>query len=198
MTPRRAADTRTALLLAARRRFAEQGFAATTVRQVAADAGVDPALVIRYFGGKERLFAEAAAPHLQIAPAVRAAPADRLGETLVRALLSWQEPPFVALLRSSGYERAAELLRECFRTDVLAVLLERLEGPDAALRAELAAAQLMGTGLLLSALPDGEIARADPEKVVAVLAPAVQRCLAPVRPAPGERPRRSARRAPAA
>ena len=57
--PRDAAQTRADILAAARRRFAAEGFERTTLRAIAADVGVDAALVIRYFGSKQDLFATA-------------------------------------------------------------------------------------------------------------------------------------------
>ena len=58
--PRKSDRTRTAILAAARRLFAERGYEATTVRDVATSASIDPAMVIRYFGNKDGLFAQAA------------------------------------------------------------------------------------------------------------------------------------------
>ena len=57
---RNAAQTRADILDAARRRFGSDGYQTTTLRAVAADVGIDPALIIRYFGTKQELFAEAA------------------------------------------------------------------------------------------------------------------------------------------
>src|SRR5215207_4610014 len=81
MAPR-TGDTREAILAAARRLFAAQGFKSATVRAIAADAGVDPALVIRHYGSKAELFAEAVDIDLRI-PDLRDAPADEHGTRLV-------------------------------------------------------------------------------------------------------------------
>ena len=94
-TGRRAGDsgTREAILAASRKRFAEHGYDGATIRGIAADAGVDPALVHHFFGSKERLFAAAmrlpVVPGELIAAALAAGPGpgDSLGEHLVRTVL---------------------------------------------------------------------------------------------------------------
>lgn len=94
------ADTRLAILDAARVRFAGTGFDKTSIRAIAADADVDPALVHHYFGNKQQLFA--AAVDFPVDPdttllAVDAAPLDELGQTIVRAVVTvWDSPPDLA------------------------------------------------------------------------------------------------------
>jgi AcrR family transcriptional regulator len=176
-----AAETRRALLEAAHQRFAQQGYDATTLRQVAGDAGVDPALVIRYFGSKERLFAEVTRPAPVLEPIIRETPLDRLGEALLRHMLSCRgesEDPMLALLRSSGYERFAAIFREAFESDLRAILEQRLAGPDASLRAELVGAQVVGLKLIRAMLGEG-CAAMDAEAVIARYAPALQAIITP-------------------
>ena len=91
-----APDTRAEVLAAARASFAEKGFRGTTIRAVAAAAGVDPALVHHYFGTKDDLFVAALAipvdPREILAPVVAPGP-DGAGERLLRAFLSvWDDP----------------------------------------------------------------------------------------------------------
>jgi AcrR family transcriptional regulator len=114
-TGRRPGPTRTrgAILDAARAAFAARGYDAVSVRSVACDAGVDPALVHRFFGSKEQLFV--AAMELPVAPralvaAVLAGGLDGVGERLVRTLLTlWDTPggfaPFLALVRGRSTTR---------------------------------------------------------------------------------------------
>lgn len=89
-------DTRAAILAAARARFAESGFAGTSIRRVAGDAGVDPALVHHYFGSKDDLFV--AALELPVDPRAVLAeqvvgPVAGAGERLLRALIGvWDDP----------------------------------------------------------------------------------------------------------
>jgi len=97
-TGRRPGDsgTRAAILEAARASFAERGYDASTIRGIAGEAGVDPALVHHYFGTKEGLFAASMALPMtpgDVLPGVLAGPLDDLGERLVRLFLAvWDEP----------------------------------------------------------------------------------------------------------
>lgn len=154
-TGRRPGDSgaRTAILDAARRSFGAAGYGGTTIRGVAREAGVDPALVHHYFGSKADLFA--AALELPVDPAVvvpglLAEGLDGLGERLVRFFLSvWDglpgQGPMLALLRSAvGDEQAAASLK-AFLTEVVLGPLAREAGGDAPdLRADLAATQMLG------------------------------------------------------
>src|SRR3954468_16955229 len=88
MTPvRRAADTKAAILAAARTRFAAEGYRSASIRAVARDVGVDAALVVRYFGSKPGLFAAANDIDLGI-PDLSESPAGEHGERLVEHVLS--------------------------------------------------------------------------------------------------------------
>ena len=104
-----APDTRAEVLAAARESFAAKGFAGTTIRAVAASAGVDPALVHHYFGSKDDLFVAALAlpvdPREVLAPVVALGP-DGAGERLLRTFLTvWDDPdmqaPLLAVARSA-------------------------------------------------------------------------------------------------
>jgi AcrR family transcriptional regulator len=79
----RSEQTRAAILAAARHRFAADGFERTTIRGIAADAGIDPSMVMRYYGSKDGLFAAAADLDLHL-PDLATVPREKLGETLVR------------------------------------------------------------------------------------------------------------------
>ncbi|MDT5075182.1 MAG: hypothetical protein QOH82_4502 [Mycobacterium sp.] len=82
--PRNAAQTRADILSAARRRFATEGFQRTTLRAVAADVGVDQALVSRYFGSKQDLFATATEFKIDLPDLSEADPDDIAGMLLLR------------------------------------------------------------------------------------------------------------------
>ena len=121
---RSAADTRAALLAAAREEFARTGYERTTVRAVAAAAGVDPALVIRYFDSKAGLFAQAAKLELNLPPL-----AGLTSEQVAHALLGrffevWEsDGTFLALLRAAATSEAAmRKMREVFAEQVAPVL----------------------------------------------------------------------------
>src|SRR6266581_4742344 len=77
-TGRRSDTTKAAILAAARQHFAASGYERATIRAIAADAGIDPAMVMRYFGNKEKLFAAAAEFDLRL-PDLAAVPRGTLG-----------------------------------------------------------------------------------------------------------------------
>ncbi|HSK28169.1 MAG TPA: TetR family transcriptional regulator [Jiangellales bacterium] len=183
-----APDTRGEILVAARSEFAEKGFEATSVRGIAARAGVDSALVHHYFGTKEKVFV--AAMELTVDPAEIAGrmadgPADELAERVVRTFLSvWGNPtsraPFLALLRSAiGHETAAALLRQFVTAIVLARIRPAVDGPDVDLRLELMASHLVGLAVIRYVVRAEPLASASDEQVVALVAPVLQRYLTP-------------------
>src|SRR5437764_15403785 len=100
--PRRSDATRAAILDAARERFAADGYERATIRAIAADARIDPSMVIRYFGSKDALFAAAAVFDLRL-PDVASLPRDRIGEALTAHFLArWEEDEaMVAILRAA-------------------------------------------------------------------------------------------------
>ena len=132
--------TREAILEAARAAFAEAGYDRATIRGIAAAAGVDPALVLHYFGSKEGLFG--AALELPVRPAEvfargAAAGPDQLGATVVRTFLEAWEPPetrvrLLAMLRSAmTNETAMGMIRELLVREVFGPITQTLGVPDA-------------------------------------------------------------------
>ncbi|AMM20202.1 transcriptional regulator [Frondihabitans sp. PAMC 28766] len=181
-------STRDVVLSAARARFAADGFAGTTIRAVAADAGVDGSQVIQFFGSKERLFAAVmAVPASALERFDRAfdGPDEQIGERVVRAFLdAWEglpdeSEPLMATLRGAVVnERASEALSEFIQSRLLAE--SRVQGDEsAALRAGLASAMLVGVITSRRIIGVPAIVRADPDQLVGVLAPAIQAVLAP-------------------
>ncbi|MFC9505877.1 TetR family transcriptional regulator [Streptomyces sp. NPDC057002] len=178
------ADTRDRILAAAREEFSERGYEKTSVRGIAKAAGVDPALVHHYFGTKEQVFEAAItqsfAPAMEAPKAIEEGPLDGVGERLVRFFLGiWENPatraPLLAIVRSAvTNETAAAVFRRIVATQVLRRIAGRLDLPDAELRAELAAAQLVGTAMLRYVIKVEPLASADPELIIARLAPVVQ------------------------
>lgn len=168
MTSRRRdkAATKAALLEAARRRFAQHGFDGTGVRDIAADAGVDPTLIFRYFGSKQDLFT--AAVHTEVPPGLgRGADPAVLARLLVRdvvftdAAADGGEHPLLVMLRSAGRPEVRARLREAVCGDYLAAFAEAVDAPDAALRAELVGAFLLGMGLMRSVVGTPELSEAE-------------------------------------
>jgi AcrR family transcriptional regulator len=180
--------TRREILDAARARFATDGFAATTIRRIASDAGVNPSLVMQFFTSKEELFAAVMSispKSLERFSTVFDGPDEHLGERVVRAHLEvWEgapedSEPLMAMLRGAiGNEQAGSQLREFIQARLLdAMGAEGGNAPDAALRAGLASSMLVGivVGRRLVRVPI--LTEADTETLVALVAPAIQRVL---------------------
>ena len=179
-----AADTRDRILAAAREEFSERGYEKTSVRGIAKAAGVDSALVHHYFGTKEQVFeaaiAVAFAPAANAPDAIAEGPLDGVGERLTRFIFGvWENPatrkPLLAVVRSAvNNEAAAAVFRRLVLSQVLSRVAAQLEVPDAELRAELAAAQLVGTAMLRYVIKVEPLASADPEQIIVRIAPVVQ------------------------
>jgi AcrR family transcriptional regulator len=178
-------DRRTAILSAAREQFAATGYAAASVRGIARQAGVDPALVHHYFGTKEQVFVAAMQLPFQpgeMLPQVLAGDPDGLGERLVRLFLgAWDSPefraPMLGMLRSAMTgEQGAAMLREFVGTALIGRVAEAL-GPVDPLRVQAAAAQMVGVVILRHVIRLEPLASASVDDVVALIAPAVQRHL---------------------
>ncbi|HEX5182172.1 MAG TPA: TetR family transcriptional regulator [Allosphingosinicella sp.] len=156
---RNAAATRQAILDSARRHFAREGYDNVGLREIAGDAGVDPALVSRYFGGKERLLKEAVRSDTPpLFEGIR--PAD-LPAHLAGLLLedegdgcgnaAEKTERLLILLRSASSPRASEIVREAAGEDILRPIAALLDGAGAEARASLCLAILVGVGMLRSA-----------------------------------------------
>jgi AcrR family transcriptional regulator len=122
---RNAGQTQADILTAARRFFGANGYERTTLRAIAADVGVDAALVIRYFGSKQELFAAAVDFTIDLPDLSDVDPADVAGILLPRFFAVWEEDEtFVALLRAATTSPiAAETLRDVFARQVAPKLL---------------------------------------------------------------------------
>jgi AcrR family transcriptional regulator len=173
---RNSTATRQAILEAARTCFMHDGYEQVGVREIAARAGVDPALVNRYFGSKEGLFSEAVARKFDLSPLLDGDRAT-LGERLARYVLQKKSAaadydPLVALLRSSSSDVCSGMLRNAIVEGFVRPLGARLEGPDALTRAELVGSTLLG--LLVHRTVIGAAETADTERILALVAPTLQ------------------------
>jgi len=174
------------ILASARELFAANGFDKTTVRAVAAGAGVDPALVHHYFGTKLQLFTASIAlpvdPRDVLAPVYAAAPED-LGRALVTALLGvWDSPhrdAAVAMFRAQIAGGDSGLIRSFLLEVALAPLFERIDRPvgTGRLRAELVATQMTGIMLVRYIIGLEPLASMPSEQLVEIVAPTVQHYL---------------------
>ncbi|MER6396695.1 TetR family transcriptional regulator [Kitasatospora sp. NPDC001603] len=169
---------RDAILRAARRAFALRPYADVTMRGIAADAGVSPSLIVKRFGSKEHLF-NTVADFGPAADELFAAEPGALGRhlvlTVVRMRREQRGDPLLRVVFSLGNDDERTLLRERFRHQVTDRLAASLPGPDAELRAELIAGQLLGLGATLSLHRPGAGDRATPERLADLYAPALQR-----------------------
>jgi AcrR family transcriptional regulator len=178
--PRRSDATRAAILGAARERFAAEGYERATIRAIAADAGIDPSMVMRYYGNKEKLFAAAANFDLQL-PDVAALPREEVGAALVRHVLArWEvDGTMFALLRAGvTHEVAAEQMRVII-ADQLAPQVAKL-CPDPAqvpVRVGLMATQLLGFALCRFVLRIPPVTTMSTDEAVRWVAPTLQRYL---------------------
>jgi AcrR family transcriptional regulator len=179
-TPRRSDATRAAILVAARERFAADGYERATIRAIAADAHIDPAMVMRYYGSKDQLFAAAAAFELRL-PDLGAVAAEDVGRTLVEHFVHrWEgDDTLVALLRASLTNAvAAGRMQEIFDQQVRQVAATVEADPAmAATRAGLVAAQMLGLALSRYVLRLPPIVALTPADVVEWLGPTIQRYL---------------------
>ena len=181
--PRRSDATRAEILRAAQVRFAVDGYQKATIRAIAADAGIDPSMVMRYYGNKATLFAAAVDVDLQL-PDLTAIPKRRLGETLVAHFLQrWEGDPtddaLLMLLRSAATDDfAAERMRAIFREQLTPVVLGLVGDPsEAAERAGLISSQLLGLALCRHILRLPAVAAVDPETITVRIGPTIQRYL---------------------
>ena len=185
-SPRRrrdAAATRQAILEAATRRFATQGYERAGAREIAADAGVTAALVNRYFGSKEGLFAEVIKRALDIRHLLSGRRAD-LADHLARVVVYGGEDapdgvltPLLLLLHSAAEPGAIELFRRDLDHTQLRLLAEHIGGDAAAVRAAMVLAQLMGFAVLHHVLRPEAFADACGEELVALLSKSLAACI---------------------
>jgi AcrR family transcriptional regulator len=174
----RSAPTRRAILRAARRAFAARGYEQTTIRAVAADSGIDPSMVMRYFGSKAGLFAAAATTDLEV-PDLTPVPVTQRGEFIVRHFIErWERSPgddtLVFLLRTAVTDdKVAAELQANFNRVVIAPIAA-LDVRDPERRGSIIGTQLLGLALCRYVLHLEPIASMAAEEVIAGIAPTVQ------------------------
>ncbi|MFD0315034.1 TetR/AcrR family transcriptional regulator [Streptomyces flavalbus] len=178
--PRRSDATRTAILDAARERFAADGYERATIRAIAKDAKIDPSMVMRYYGNKEGLFAAAVAVDLHM-PDLSALPREEAGRGLVTHFLTqWEENEVLTALLRVGITNTsgAERMQAIFREQVLPVARVTCPDPEQVpARAALVSTQLLGLALTRYVLRIPSAEQLTREEIVAWLAPTIQRYL---------------------
>ena len=178
--------TREAILAAARRQFAERGYERTTLRSVAAEADVDPALVVHFFGSKQGLFL--AGVELPLEPAdfadrVAESPREQIGEVVARFVLGVLDDTearsrWLAMIRAAASEpEVARLLRRTLETRVFTPVAEALGVDNAPFRVTLAGTQLVGIAMARHIVGLTPLVEAETETIAAAIAPTIQRYL---------------------
>jgi AcrR family transcriptional regulator len=177
--PRDAARTRELILTTARRHFAVHGYDRATVRVIAADAGVSPNLITRYFGGKRGLFAAAAETDLHIEE-VLLGPVDGLGARIAAHVVArWEgqpgDDPLLMMMRASMSDPdAAAHMAGFFRLQASQPLARYLSDEDAAERAAAVSSLIMGTVIQRYVMRAGPVAWASADEVRGWLACGLQ------------------------
>lgn len=189
--PRRSDATKAAILDAARERFAADGYERATIRAIARDAGIDPSMVMRYYGNKEGLFAAASEFDLRMPDVGRIAelgalPGRHVGTVLVEHFLDrWEADEVLTALLRVGVTNAAgaERIQAIFREQLGPVAAGLSPDPEEApMRAVLVASQILGMAMARYVLRLPPAAGMTRQEVVDWLAPTVQRYLTAERP----------------
>lgn len=176
--PRSAETTRGVILAAARAEFARRGYEGTTIRAVATAAGVDPALVMRYFESKAGLFAGAAELHLDLPDLTGLTPPQMATALVGRFFEVWEEgDTFLVLLRAAATsEVAAERMREVFAEQAAPALARgAVDRPE--VRASLVGSQVLGFAFGRYVLRAPALVAMSRDDVLHWLGPAVVRFL---------------------
>lgn len=178
-------DTQTEILEAAGREFTSRGYDGTTIRGVATAAGVDPALVLHYFGSKEQLFV--ATLHVPVNPAavlrgvLDEAEPGQMGQRLISTMLGvWDATahrnPLIAVLRSvAGEGPVADTVRQFIERSIIAAFADHLPGPEPQLRAVLIGSQVAGLLLVRYVVRLEPLASADPRRLAIIFGPTIER-----------------------
>jgi AcrR family transcriptional regulator len=174
--------TRAAIQAAARDLFAERGFEGTSVRAIAAEAGVDPALVIRYFGTKEALFLRCLESGGGVAEVIEG-PLETLGRRLVSYFLERADAGLaqrhVALVQTAHRPQVRDALVQSTAETFIAPLVPRMTGENRELRVALLVAQVGGLLSMMFLQQNPVLAAADPADVIALYGDAIQSLVTP-------------------
>ncbi|MFN6546786.1 TetR/AcrR family transcriptional regulator [Mycolicibacterium nivoides] len=179
-------DRRERILASARELFSRNGIDKTSIRAIAADAGVDAALVHHYFGTKTQLFA--AAIHIPIDPMtvigrLKEVPVEQIGHTLPSILLPlWDSDigkGFVATLRSILAGNDVSLVRSFLQEIIIGEIGPRVDNPPGSsrVRIQFVASQLVGVAMARYILELDPFATLPADQIAETIAPTLQRYL---------------------
>ncbi len=165
---RNAKKTADQILKAAQQLFQSNGYSGTSTREIADLAGINAALISRYFGSKKQLFEQAVLPYLTIDYALESG-SESLPQRLARYFSSTMPKdrfdPMVALIRSIGDVEVAPLLTQAIKTNIILVLSKFFNAKDAELRATLVATQAAGLILWIRVMEGNEYDEAQRQKL---------------------------------
>ncbi|MBW6433885.1 TetR family transcriptional regulator [Actinoplanes hulinensis] len=180
MARRTGEATREEIRNAATRLFRERGFARTSVRDIAAQAATNPALVIRHFGTKELLFLDTMHLTIDDEPLLDV-PLERFGERFIEVLLADDDirGVYLALVHGSNEQRIRARLQDIHERTFVEPVRARLTGPDADIRARMAAAVVGGLLYALWVVEDEHLVTADRPFLVAHYGALLQQALTP-------------------
>lgn len=178
---RSAAHTRERILHAARMRFSQQSYESVGTRDIAATAGVDAALLNRYFGGKEKLFEAVIEGGFRIEEHLSMR-LDDLGEFLAAEALRKGDDgddfdALRVLLRAAGNPAIATMVSARFHEEFVGPLARLLRGRDRAVRATLIASYVIGLATMRHGLESPTLAGQGRAKAAAYVAVAIQACV---------------------
>jgi AcrR family transcriptional regulator len=178
--------TREAILAAAGRHFAQQGYDRASLRAIAAEAGVDQKLIAHFFGSKQQLFVAAIGLPFnptEVLPGILAGDPASIGDRLAGLLVDVLEHPdlhqrLTGVVRAAASEPAvARMLREFFTREVFAHVAEQLGTDEAPFRANLVGSQILGLVMARYVVAVEPLASMPPAAVAAAVAPTLQRYL---------------------
>jgi len=176
-------NTKAKIMSVAQTLFAEAGYDRVSMRQIATLAHVDAALIVHYFGTKQKLFTEAMLPLLEGPKRLPSAmPGDRqtIGMRLATLFVGIITAPesqrlMLGVFRSASAEaQAAIMLREVVQKTIIDQIEDCMPGPHKKLQATILGSQLIGVFVARYIVKIEPIASADPDELIAYLAPRLQ------------------------
>ncbi|MGB8652001.1 MAG: TetR family transcriptional regulator [Mycobacteriales bacterium] len=176
--------TEAAILEAARELFAELGFERTTIRAVAGRAGVDPALVMQYYGNKEGLFAASARWQVDHGQLLEAALGDLPRAAIDDLFQSFEDPErrdsAIALLRNClTHESALGVMRDVVISEPQAMIARTIGGEEGDLRAGLLGATMIGITLARYLFETPAVKAASREDLERIMIPVLKALVEP-------------------
>ncbi|MFC9688238.1 TetR family transcriptional regulator [Kribbella sp. NPDC056951] len=182
---RSGAESKQRILDTARTQFLRHGYAGTTVRAVAAEAGVDPAMVFYFFGTKQGLFGAAVDMSAAVPPAIESIfteGLDGIGERIVRTLITnvdnSDRTPLGLLTRfGPPADQSESLVREYIDREITSRLADLIDTPDAQARAGMVNVQILGLTVSRYIVKLEPIASATVDDLAAWFGPIINRCL---------------------